>query len=102
MHPDVRSGKKTENQIFQEFLSTFEAYSDIQVKKLLKKFYFFFNLKGINDGKISKEEFIDYYTYISSSIDNDQYFELMINNSWRINDGANKNWDKKVFLFFFQ
>ena len=34
MHPDVRSGKKTENQIFQEFLSTFEAYSDIQVNSL--------------------------------------------------------------------
>ena len=31
LHPDVRAGKKTENQIFQEFLSTFEAYSDIQV-----------------------------------------------------------------------
>lgn len=31
LHPDVKAGKKTENQVFQEFLSTFEAYSDIQV-----------------------------------------------------------------------
>lgn len=54
--------------------------------------------KGINDGKITKDEFIDYYTFISASIDNDQYFELMINNAWRINDGANKNWEKKVFF----
>jgi hypothetical protein len=23
----------------------------------------------------------------------------MINNSWRINEGANKNWDKKVKYF---
>lgn len=38
---------------------------------------------------------MDYYTFISASIDNDQYFELMINNAWRINEGANKNWDKK-------
>ena len=38
LHPEVRAGKKTENQIFQEFLSTFEAYSDIQVN-----FYFYLN-----------------------------------------------------------
>lgn len=31
LHPEVRAGKKTENQVFQEFLTTFEAYSDIQV-----------------------------------------------------------------------
>lgn len=31
LHPDVRAGKKTETQVFQEFMTTFEAYSDIQV-----------------------------------------------------------------------
>lgn len=30
-HPDVKAGKKTEEQVFGEFLNTFEAYSDIQV-----------------------------------------------------------------------
>lgn len=27
MHPDVKSGKKTENEILTEFLNTFENYS---------------------------------------------------------------------------
>ena len=78
-HPDVKAGKKTEDQVLKEFLSTFEAYSDIH---------------GV-DSEITKEEFVDYYTFISASIDNDEYFELMINNAWRINEGANKNWEKK-------
>jgi len=30
-HPDVKAGKKTEDQVLKEFLNTFEAYSDIQV-----------------------------------------------------------------------
>lgn len=30
-HPDVKAGKKTEEQVFKEFLNTFEAYSDINV-----------------------------------------------------------------------
>lgn len=31
-HPDVKSGKKTENQVLQEFLKTFETVYDYQVK----------------------------------------------------------------------
>ena len=30
-HPDVRAGKKTEKQIFNEFLNTFENYSALRV-----------------------------------------------------------------------
>jgi len=36
---------------------------------------------------VTKEEFEEYYNNISSSIDNDQYFELMMNNAWKINEG---------------
>lgn len=36
------------------------------------------------DSKVSLEEFIEYYTNISASIDNDDYFALMMNNSWNI------------------
>ena len=31
MHPDVKAGKKSEEKVLKEFLSTFEAYSDIRV-----------------------------------------------------------------------
>lgn len=42
---------------------------------------------------MTKEEFEEYYNNISASIDNDQYFELMMNNAWKINDG-NKSYGK--------
>lgn len=36
------------------------------------------------NGSITREEFIDYYRDISPSIDNDEYFETMLKNAWRI------------------
>ncbi len=39
------------------------------------------------DGNVTWEEFCDYYTEISASIDGDDYFELMIRNAWRMAGG---------------
>jgi len=38
-------------------------------------------------------EFIEYYNNISCSIDNDEYFEIMIRNAWNLdNKTYNKCW----------
>jgi hypothetical protein len=34
------------------------------------------------------EEFLEYYSNISSSIDDDSYFELVINNAWNVKGDA--------------
>ncbi len=39
------------------------------------------------DGKVTPAEFCQYYGNVSSSIDNDDYFELMIRNAWHISGG---------------
>lgn len=39
------------------------------------------------DGIVTFDEFVDYYKDISASIDNDDYFELMIWNAWHIAGG---------------
>jgi len=36
------------------------------------------------------KEFMEYYNNVGSSIDNDQYFELMITNAWNLNNSAHK------------
>lgn len=51
---------------------------------------------GQPDGQITLDEFIEYYTNISASIDNDEYFALMMNNSWNISGDSTtyKKYDK--------
>uniref|UniRef100_K3W533 EF-hand domain-containing protein n=1 Tax=Globisporangium ultimum (strain ATCC 200006 / CBS 805.95 / DAOM BR144) TaxID=431595 RepID=K3W533_GLOUD len=66
-HPDVLSGAKTKDDIFREFLDTFDG--------------------GEKDGKVHPNEFIRYYANVSASIDDDDYFELMIRNAWHISGG---------------
>lgn len=80
-HPDVRSGKKTEDDVLGEFLETFEMHH---------------NIGGSRDRRVTREEFLEYYNNISASIDNDQYFELMMTNTWKLNEAPtytkNKAW----------
>lgn len=80
-HPNVRSGKCSEEEVLGEFLETFETHH---------------NICGGNDRRVTKEEFEEYYNNISASIDNDQYFELMMNNTWKLTEAPaytkNKAW----------
>ena len=39
------------------------------------------------DGKVTPAEFCKYYENVSASIDEDDYFELMIRNAWHISGG---------------
>ena len=82
-HPDVISGKKTSDQVLLDFLETFETHHNIMNGEQA-------------DGRISMEEFIEYYTNISASLDNDEYFALMMNSAWNLSGDANsyKKYDK--------
>ena len=52
------------------------------------------------DSIIEYEEFEDYYKELSASVDDDDYFELMIRNAWRIagGEGASANTANKRVL----
>jgi Ca2+-binding EF-hand superfamily protein len=66
-HPDVIAGKRSTDEILSEFLDTFDTED--------------------KDGKVTTSEFCRYYGNISASIDEDDYFELMIRNAWKISGG---------------
>jgi len=70
-HPDVKNGRRTEDEILMEFLDTFELHH-------------WMRHQSAKDSFVTLEEFIEYYNNISCSIDNDETFELMINNSWNL------------------
>ena len=61
-HPKFKSGEMSKNEILAEFMSQWDC--------------------GTKDGKVTLEEFCDYYTDVSASIDEDGYFELMMRNAW--------------------
>lgn len=67
-HPDVLSGRLPEDRSLEHFLSQFD---------------------GVNrDGTVTRGEFMEYYKNVSASIDDDDYFELMIRNAWHISGGV--------------
>lgn len=83
-HPDVKSGKKTEEEVVQDFLETFEVHRTLSKGDTNSK---------KKDGKVSLNEFMDYYSNVSASIDDDQYFKLMITNAWNLeNKSYGKGW----------
>jgi Ca2+-binding EF-hand superfamily protein len=41
----------------------------------------------VKDGRVTKQEFINYYSNLGASIDNEDYFELMIRNAWHLSGG---------------
>ena len=83
-HPDVKSRKKTEDEVLQEFLETFEAHRQMSKGDTKSK-------KG--DGVVTLNEFMDYYSNISASVDDDEYFKHMITNAWNLdNKSYGKGW----------
>jgi len=86
-HPDVKSGKKTEDEILLEFLDTFEDH--------------FADMKGhadSRDGKINMDEWTEYYNNVSMSIDSDDYFKVMMNSAWNLDKSKvnKKAWGGEV------
>ena len=77
LHPDVIAGRSTAENILEEFLETFDVGGDI-------------------DGKVTLSEFVNYYTNIGASIDNEDYFNLALRNTWRL--GGNDTEEVKRVL----
>ena len=83
-HPEVLSGKKTEEQVLKEFMNTFQDTYNY--------------LCGTEtDNIITLEEFMEYYENVSMTIDSDEYFEIMLTNGWNLNENQKnkKGWTNK-------
>ncbi|XP_053386873.1 calcyphosin-like protein isoform X2 [Mercenaria mercenaria] len=58
-HPKFISGEWTEEQVLRNFLDSIDT-------------------PGNPDGKVTREEFMNYYAGVSSTVDDDSYFDLMM------------------------
>ncbi|OCU00524.1 calcyphosin-like protein [Xenopus laevis] len=64
-HQKYRNGEWNERQVFQNFLDNFDSPNN-------------------KDGQVTEEEFLNYYSGVSASIDSDAYFVVMMKNEWKI------------------
>ena len=74
-HPDVISGKITEEEAFKQFCYTLDIYCGIRM------------LKDV----INYKQFLEYYNGISSSILDENYFIDILNGVWDENNNINFN-----------
>jgi len=68
LDPRVIKGELTEDDVLQEFLNVFEGGG------------------GNKDGKITMDEWLDYYKAVSSSVDTDDYFVEMVQRAWKMDE----------------
>merc|ERR1711871_1524574 len=62
-HPDVLERKKSAHDVFQDFLYTFDVGGEVE-------------------GKVTRNEFENYYTMLGSTINDDRTFEQVLINVW--------------------
>lgn len=72
-HPEVIDGVKTHEDIIKEFIAQWDNGAGNKGQR--------------GDGVITRDEFVHYYRDVSASIDDDDYFELMMRNAWHISGG---------------
>ncbi|VDK85497.1 unnamed protein product [Dibothriocephalus latus] len=110
-HPKYLNGEWTEDQVFAEYLKTFEVGGEVdatvsslwphialsfQKGSMLRppfwEMLFFTYLDARTNKRIliftktqvTKEEFLNYYSGLSASIDSDVYFDLMMRNAFKL------------------
>jgi hypothetical protein len=63
---EIKKGSKIEDEALTDFLVYFEGR------------------RGIKNGYIALNDFENYYSNLSASVDDDDYFELIIRNTWQL------------------
>ena len=63
-HPEVRDGKKSEEEVYMEFMGLWDTQH--------------------RDGVVTIEEFQEYYKDVSCSVDSDEEFVAILTAAWKV------------------
>jgi hypothetical protein len=69
-HPEVMSGDKTDQEVLQEFLDTFDVGTQYE-------------------GKVTREEFVQYYHNMNMVVNDEVYLELILRRVWGLSESDN-------------
>lgn len=89
-HPKYQNGEWTEDQVFRKFLDNFDSPydKDGQVRDSATQRIRFHcrpaDVPAVCSLKVTPEEFMNYYSGVSASIDTDIYFIVMMRNAWKL------------------
>lgn len=81
-HPEFIEGKKTKEEIISEFLDNFEG------------------ARGNDDGRVSKQEWNDYYSDIAMSCPSETYFCRVIEQAWGVSEDSGSEAHKEAIAHF--
>ena len=82
-HPDVLNGTKTQEEVYEQFCNSLDLYCEINdIQK---------------NGNLSFENFVDYYSGISSCIPDEVYFEDMLKEVWN-NSNSNTYYNENYCI----
>ena len=79
----MRNRKRTEQDVLTEFVDTFELHLQLELnQKVLDR-----------NMRVDKKLFSEYYRNVSSSIESDELFELIMTSVWNLNSQTySKGW----------
>jgi Ca2+-binding EF-hand superfamily protein len=63
-HPDVLQGRRDPKDLYMDFMKQWDTQ--------------------VADGIVTFEEFLDYFSDVSASIDSDEYFAAMMKSAWKL------------------
>ena len=82
-HPDVKVGRKNEDDALKDFIDYFGLFCAY---------------KGYKAGcDVTREDFVEFYSFESLGIESDHTFHLCLSNIWRSPDPANYTWAQSKF-----
>ena len=67
-HPDVQAGRMTARQALALFLDSFDAGGEVE-------------------GKVTRDEFLTYYTNVGAAVEDDSLFERIVRGVWGLSEG---------------
>lgn len=71
-HPKYLSGEWTEEEVLRSFLDSMDT-------------------PGCPDGKVTKEEFLNYYAGVSATVEEDSYFDLLMRSCYDLQPKGYQN-----------